>query len=100
MYLEDSLWGDALKDDSTTIWRYLTLYAFLYFLQNKTLFFHSLARLAKDDPWEGRWSEQECPGLHATLQNALDNVHWPEVTTKHLRESTFVNCWHRNDCES
>lgn len=110
--------GKPPENDQARIWRYMNLFALLQMLQTetKTLFFPSVATLAKIDPFEGRWNSEEAPvvraGLKASFSKQLEmdpgiaeNPGFLEMDHAALleeanRKLVYVNCWHQNRDES
>jgi hypothetical protein len=109
--------GESLDDDSSLIWRYISLPVLLQMLQTNTIFFPSVATLAKADPLEGRWSANEAQIVDAKMKETclreLRGLPGTELEQKRLESQSvttvfheaigryvFANCWHENNNES
>jgi hypothetical protein len=111
--------GEPLEDDAAPIWRYVSLPMLLQMLQTRTLFFPSIATLAKTDPWEGHWYSDEAPIVRSGIMNKmekdlalspesegegkrtpLETIDFPANIQALIAKSVYVNCWHRNSGES
>jgi hypothetical protein len=106
--------GGGVEDDCAPIWRYVGLPALLHILQTRTLFFPSIATLAKIDPWEGRWSSDEAAVIHSAVKDSMlrqvadgsqdpgwiETTNFPDTFHQLVAKSVCVNCWHANAEES
>jgi len=109
--------GESLDDDDSPVWRYVSLPVLLHMLQTGTMFFPSLATLARLDPFEGHWSAEEATAVDLRMRDKflreLSGLPGTEAEQKRLEtesvttvfhdvisKSVFANCWHENDGES
>lgn len=109
--------GEPPGDDAAHIWRYVSLPVLLQMLQTRTLFFPSIATLARTDPWEGRWYAAEAPvvrrGVKESMlrqldadpgteedRRSLETMDFTGVFQKAIGKSVNVSCWHENSEES
>ena len=75
----------------------MDLAQFLLILEKQTLFFPSVATLAKADPYEGEPLPAKLRAAQAQGAEALRTFRLNCEVFKHLN---FYNCWHMNDGES
>lgn len=82
------------------IWRYMDFTKFVSMLENKGIFFPSLAMF--DDPFEGSYSKGN--KKLRPLINKHKNMDSNKISIGHLiqeiRNQIFANCWHMNEYES
>ena len=88
--------GEALRRD-TVLWRYLDAAKLFDFFENSTLFFCRADHFT--DKFEGAFT----PSLRAQISEAhargeIDYDY--EQFKRRMRESVFINCWHRNQDDS
>jgi len=88
--------GEALRRDSV-LWRYLDAAKLFDFFENSTLFFCRADHFS--DKFEGAFT----PSLRAQISEAhargeIDYDY--EQFKRRMRESVFINCWHRNQDDS
>lgn len=88
--------GEALRRD-TVLWRYLDAAKLFDFFENATLFFCRADHFS--DKFEGAFT----PSLRAQISEAhargeIDYDY--EQFKRRMRESVFINCWHRNQDDS
>jgi hypothetical protein len=101
------------------IWRYMDFTKFISMLSSRSLFFASVASLAKYDNFEGQftWPASTSPatppgfktaeelasiGLYGNklLRMINDEIAKGHVSTNSFFEIFFINCWHMNNDES
>ena len=75
----------------------MSLPQFLALLDNRALFFPSVATLSAGDPYEGEPTIAKFRHAEMQGQNALRKLRLQTDIFKHLN---FFNCWHMNDGES
>jgi hypothetical protein len=80
---------------STVIWRYVDLARFISMLETKSLWFSSIAILAKDDKWEASFPRRARDMWRE--QSGQDNL---DRMRQYIFDRAFVNCWHMNRHES
>jgi len=88
--------GDPLRRD-TVLWRYLDAARLFDFFENSTLFFCRADRFS--DKFEGAFT----PSLRAQISaaHARGEIDYDyEQFKRRMRESVFINCWHRNQDDS
>ncbi|MBU4274964.1 hypothetical protein KKE19_04100 [Patescibacteria group bacterium] len=88
------------SDENSTIWRYLDFTKFVSLLDKKSLWFSKSDKLG--DPFEGSFPEVNInlrPSLYKKIPEEIIKKVLPDFY-KNVREHTFLNCWHENDCES
>ena len=118
-YLEHSLSSDLT--DSNKIWRYIDLYKFMDVLETNSLFFSRIDKLGND--FEGYYQDSQLVGNVLDLRlvkdiDKLDINNPPKEAIRlnvameenfenqlrefsiHQRQTTFVNCWYRNEYDS
>ena len=88
--------GEQLRRD-TVLWRYLDAAKLFDFFENATLFFCRADHFS--DKFEGAFT----PSLRAQISEAhargeIDYDY--EQFKRRMRESVFINCWHRNQDDS
>ncbi|EEF26131.1 conserved hypothetical protein, partial [Ricinus communis] len=88
--------GEQLRRD-TVLWRYLDAAKLFDFFENSTLFFCRADHFS--DKFEGAFT----PSLRAQISEAhargeIDYDY--EQFKRRMRESVFINCWHRNQDDS
>jgi hypothetical protein len=88
--------GEPLRRD-TVLWRYLDAAKLFDFFENSTLFFCRADHFS--DKFEGAFT----PSLRAQISEAhargeIDYDY--EQFKRRMRESVFINCWHRNQDDS
>jgi hypothetical protein len=88
--------GEALRRD-TVLWRYLDAAKLFDFFENSTLFFCRADHFS--DKFEGAFT----PSLRAQISaaHARGEIDYDyEQFKRRMRESVFINCWHRNQDDS
>lgn len=85
------------QDGTARLWRYMDLARFLSILENRALFFPSVATLAESDPYEGEPALAKIRATEARGTEALRTFRLNAEVFKHIN---FFNCWHMNDEES
>jgi hypothetical protein len=94
--VEPKILNGQLRRD-TVLWRYLDAAKLFDFLENSTLFFCRADHFT--DKFEGAFTpslrQQICEG-HARGEIGYDY----EQFKRRMRESVFINCWHRNQDDS
>jgi hypothetical protein len=80
---------------NTVIWRYVDLPRFMSMLETKSLWFSSIAVLAKDDQWEASFPRRAREMWRE--QSGEDNL---DRMRQYIFDRAFVNCWHMNPHES
>jgi hypothetical protein len=88
--------GEQLRRD-TVLWRYLDAAKLFDFFENSTLFFCRADHFS--DKFEGAFT----PSLRAQISEAhargeIDYDY--EQFKRRMRESVYINCWHRNQDDS
>lgn len=113
---------DKRVKPGTKLWRYMDLSKFLHLLETKTLFFARADNLG--DPFEGasgiadrasEWDKFYLEFFSQAVRNAPSGsppfeteveahaarlLEQMRASAEAERKSTFVSCWHANDCES
>jgi hypothetical protein len=79
----------------TVIWRYVDLAKFMSMLESRSLYFTSIAVLAREDQWEGVF-HRELREMWREVAGT-DNL---ESSRQYLMERAFVNCWYMSEHES
>lgn len=112
-------------DNSTSIWRYMSLTKLLAILDSGGLYFARADMLQKLDPYEGHLSHvnASCASMFLSMQwethnkdelaqlgitskellhtlQKIKKFHYEETGSKLLRETNFINCWHMSEDES
>ncbi len=106
------------EDENASIWRYMDLARFLTILETRAMFFPSVAKLAEQDPFEGRYTSKNALALRFRWENRPESD-WKQIgiptrealearqllvreklSASHLRETVCVSCWHLGDYES
>lgn len=88
--------GEPLRRD-TVLWRYLDAAKLFDFFENSTLFFCRADHFS--DKFEGAFT----PSLRAQIgeAHARGEIDYDyEQFKRRMRESVFINCWHRNQDDS
>ena len=88
--------NDRLRDD-TVLWRYLDAAKLFDFLENSTLFFCRADHFS--DKFEGAFT----PSLRDQISQAWargEIGYTYDEFKRRMRESVFINCWHRNQDDS
>jgi hypothetical protein len=88
--------GEPLRRD-TVLWRYLDAAKLFDFFENSTLFFCRADHFS--DKFEGAFT----PSLRAQISaaHARGEIDYDyEQFKRRMRESVFINCWHRNQDDS
>jgi hypothetical protein len=88
--------GEQLRRD-TVLWRYLDAAKLFDFFENSTLFFCRADHFS--DKFEGAFT----PSLRAQISaaHARGEIDYDyEQFKRRMRESVFINCWHRNQDDS
>lgn len=88
--------GELLRRD-TVLWRYLDAAKLFDFFENSTLFFCRADHFS--DKFEGAFT----PSLRAQISaaHARGEIDYDyEQFKRRMRESVFINCWHRNQDDS
>lgn len=109
----------TIPDDEDVLWRYLTFPKFVSMLKTQSLFFSRADKF--NDPFEGakglienegKWDSSYknffkfAIGLSSQLTESQMEAHCNamldgfKMMCKVERLHTFINCWHKNDCES
>jgi hypothetical protein len=87
--------GDLRPD--TVLWRYLDAAKLFDFLENGTLFFCRADHFS--DKFEGAFTPSLRDGINqAHARGEIDYTY--EQFKRRMRESVFVNCWHRSQDDS
>lgn len=84
------------EDEKQKIWRYMDFTKFISMLEEKALFFSTIANL--NDPFEGSLSK-----LNVSLRPLINKNKEPlniKEQMNTLRNEVGVNCWHINNYES
>lgn len=97
MPYQTHLWFIEPDSGDARLWRYMDLARFLSILENRALFFPSVATLAEIDPYEGEPALAKIRAAQASGADALRTFRLNAEVFKHLN---FFNCWHMNDSES
>jgi hypothetical protein len=106
-------------DRETTIWRYMGLAKFLSLLDKSSSFFASIDTLARDDPFEGRYTNASIKAFREmtvanfkqrygafrevsdeVVANLLEMQRKIPNTMRPLRHAIFVNSWYMHSYES
>lgn len=105
---------DAPPDPSAKVWRYIDFTKLVSLLEDRTLYFAQIERLAdpndpRADPFEGSypWANVDTrvsdlypfASDHESEELKAKAAQWTDVI-KVMRRIVFVNCWHVNDHES
>jgi hypothetical protein len=88
--------GEQLRRD-TVLWRYLDAAKLFDFFENSTLFFCRADHFS--DKFEGAFT----PSLRAQISaaHARGEIDYDyEQFKRRMRESVYINCWHRNQDDS
>ncbi len=94
------------KNANAKIWRYMDFGKYVSLLETQLLYFVRVDRL--DDHFEGtygRANQRMRPEMYKELYekdpDAFNrSVQHRDEVFRWLRQWTFINCWHQNDCES
>lgn len=94
-FVEPRINGDLRQD--TVLWRYLDAAKLFDFFENSTLFFCRADHFS--DKFEGAFT----PSLRQQISDAyargeIDYTY--EQFKRRMRESVFINCWHRSQDDS
>ncbi|MFC4986710.1 hypothetical protein [Saliphagus infecundisoli] len=87
-------------EDNPELWRYMSLAKFLSILHEDALYFPRLADLP--DKFEGTLSEPTAEALRNEVRRCSGNDFPDALITlpEAVRQTSYVNCWHRNSGES
>lgn len=88
--------GEQMRRD-TVLWRYLDAAKLFDFFENSTLFFCRADHFS--DKFEGAFTpslREQVSSAHARGELGYDY----EQFKRRMRESVFINCWHRNQDDS
>lgn len=88
--------------EDLVIWRYMTIEKFKDLLQTRSMYFRRMDRFI--DEYEGHLNAHTKEVLDKMFVNEFSNheemAQSLKVALKHIKEITFVNCWHIADKES
>lgn len=87
----------ALLQPADVLWRYVDAAKFFDFLENSTLFFCRADKFA--DKFEGAFTPSLKQQIETSYQeNKIDFTY--AKFKRRMRETVFINCWHRNRDDS
>jgi hypothetical protein len=77
----------------TTLWRYLETYKFEDLLNTQTLFLSQVAKLAADEPNEGRMNQLQEEALSRELSHDQNKLEEFRAFHLHVRQCSWVTCF-------